>query len=197
MRPLAMSRRTVCAVDRAGLRVYGGDSGIGYLADSSRSGREWKSEKWWIALLLDGHSHTPTRQPDHPRCVTHLYNVHVKVANRGPLLQRNDIIEVKNTKEGNSLLWGGPPCGCPVRPPWVCCGCSRFGPFGCGGFVPATHTYHTSTSQHLHNPYSNSVSDINPYSTLQLFFPSHPPYNSNYITDTRGLRSPSVLDFLS
>eukprot|EP01047_Picozoa_sp_COSAG01_P062342 COSAG01_NODE_7914_length_2995_cov_70.311119_3_plen_99_part_00 len=35
------------------------------------------------------------------------------------------------------------------------------------------------------------------YSTLQLFFPSHPPYNSNYITDTRGLRSPSVLDFLS
>ena len=25
------------------------------------------------------------------------------------------------------------------------------------------------------------------YSTLQLFFPSHPPYNSNYITDTRGL----------
>jgi hypothetical protein len=41
---------------------------------------------------------------------------------------------VKKTKEGNSLLWGGPPCGCPVR---------------------------------------------------------------HYITDTRGLLSPSVLDFLS
>jgi hypothetical protein len=26
---------------------------------------------------------------------------------------------------------------------------SRFGPFGCGGFVPATHTYRTSTTQHL------------------------------------------------
>eukprot|EP01047_Picozoa_sp_COSAG01_P082765 COSAG01_NODE_17041_length_1183_cov_0.761993_1_plen_83_part_10 len=34
-------------------------------------------------------------------------------------------------------------------------------------------------------------------STLQFFFPSHPPYNSNYITDTQGLRSPSVLGFLS
>ena len=85
--------------------------------------------------------------------------------------------EVKNTKEGNSLLWGGPPCGCPVRPPWVCCVGSRFGPFGCGGFVPATHTYRTSTTQHLHNPYSNSVSDINPISpTLHSNFSFHPTH---------------------
>lgn len=35
------------------------------------------------------------------------------------------------------------------------------------------------------------------YSTLQLFFPSHPPYNSKHITDTQGLWYPSVLDCLS
>ena len=92
---------------------------------------------------------------------------------------------VKKTKEGNSLLWGGPPRGCPVRPPGVCCVGSRFGPLGCGGFVPATHTYRTSTSQHLHNPYSNSLSDINPI--LHSNFSSHvtPDLLGDHFTDGR------------
>ena len=96
---------------------------------------------------------------------------------------------VKKTKEGNSLLWGVFPGGCPVRPPWVCCVGSRFGPFGCGGFVPATHLPHlnnNTTTQPLLQLRIRHQPDL-AYSTLQLFFPSHPPYNSNYITDTRGL----------
>ena len=106
---------------------------------------------------------------------------------------------VNKTQEGNSLLWGVFPGGCPVRPPWVCCVGSRFGPFGCGGFVPATHLPHlnnNTTTQPLLQLRIRHQPDL-AYSTLQLFFPSHPPYNSNYITDTRGLGSPSVLDFLS
>ena len=94
------------------------------------------------------------------------------------------------TNEGNSLLWGASVAGAP------------FGPRGSVAWVPVLglsaavgsgcllRTYRTSTTtQQHHNPYSNSVHS-NPYSnsvTLQLFFPSHPPYNSNYITDTRGL----------
>eukprot|EP01049_Picozoa_sp_SAG25_P021247 SAG25_NODE_7778_length_460_cov_0.952909_1_plen_76_part_01 len=36
---------------------------------------------------------------------------------------------------------------------------------------------HTSTTQHLHNPYSNSVSDINPISpTLHSNFSFHPTH---------------------
>ena len=49
----------------------------------------------------------------------------------------------------------------------------------------------------MRNSLESLQAHITTYSTLQLFLPSHPPYNSNYITDTRGLRSPSVLDFLS
>ena len=96
---------------------------------------------------------------------------------------------VNKTQEGNSLLWGVFPGGCPVRPPWVCRVGSCFGPFGCGGFVPATHLPHpnnNTTTQPLLQLRIRHQPDL-AYSTLQLFFPSHPPYNSNYITDTRGL----------
>ena len=76
-----------------------------------------------------------------------------------------------------------------------------FGPRGSVAWVPALglsavvgscllRTYHTSTTTQQHNPYSQLRIRHQPdlaYSTLQLFFPSHPPYNSNYITDTRGL----------
>ena len=81
------------------------------------------------------------------------------------------------TNEGNSLLWGASVAGAP------------FGPRGSVAWVPVLglsavvgsfllRTYHTSTTQHLHNPYSNSVFDINPISPTLLsnfsFHPTHP-----------------------
>ena len=109
---------------------------------------------------------------------------------------------VKKTKEGNSLLWGVFPGGCPVRPPWVCCVGSRFGPFGCGGFVPATHLPHlnnntttTTTTQPLlqlrirHQPISPTL--LPNFS----FHPTHPTIR--IISRILGDLSPSVLDFLS
>ena len=98
----------------------------------------------------------------------------------------------RRPKKAIAFSGGGPPRGCPVRPPWVCCVGSRFGPFGCGGFgLPATHLPHlnnnnnTTTSQPLLQ--LRTLQPLLQLRTLQLFFPSHPPYNSNYITDTRGL----------
>ena len=66
---------------------------------------------------------------------------------------------VKKTKEGNSLLWGVFPGGCPVRPPWVCCVGSALGLSAAVGSC-LLRTYHTSTTTQQHNPYSNSVFDI-------------------------------------
>ena len=80
---------------------------------------------------------------------------------------------VKKTKEGNSLLGGCRLVGAP------------FGPRGSVAWVPVLglsavvgscllRTYHTSTTTQQHNPYSNSVFDINPISpTLHSNFSSY------------------------
>ena len=80
---------------------------------------------------------------------------------------------VMKTNEGNSLLWGASVAGAP------------FGPRGSVAWVPVLglsavvgscllRTYHTSTTTQQHNPYSNSVFDINPISpTLHSNFSSY------------------------
>ena len=105
---------------------------------------------------------------------------------------------VKKTKEGNSLLWGVFPGGCPVRPPWVCCVGSALGLSAAVGSC-LLRTYHTSTTTQQHNPYSNSVFDINPISpTLHSNFSFHPTHPTiRIISRILGDLSPSVLDFLS
>ena len=105
---------------------------------------------------------------------------------------------VKKTKEGNSLLWGCFLVGAP------------FGPRGSVAWVPVLglsaavgscllRTYHTSTTTQQHNPYSNSVFDINPISpTLHSNFSFHPTHPTiRIISRILGDLSPSVLDFLS
>ena len=100
--------------------------------------------------------------------------------------------------EGNSLLWGASVAGAP------------FGPRGSVAWVPVLglsaavgscllRTYHTSTTTQQHNPYSNSVFDINPISpTLHSNFSFHPTHPTiRIISRILGDLSPSVLDFLS
>ena len=85
-----------------------------------------------------------------------------------------------------------------------------FGPRGSVAWVPALglsavvgscllRTYHTSTTTQQHNPYSNSVFDINPISpTLHSNFSFHPTHPTiRIISRILGDLSPSVLDFLS